>query len=352
MDQLVWSQALFAYDKGEIITFKGESYEVVEKLGRGVFGVVYKVTSLATQKSYAIKVYHKELKKYSKLYITKIIELSQALSSMATIYDYEIKDERAILLMELNRGVDLQDRLYELSMRPWFFLRVNETSVESLLEVFRNILLAIDSIHQEGFVHKDIKANNMIIDQRSFNVKIIDPVDTLRPEGSLSDLNSHLVNFESARIGTKQITHRGIDYAQFTVLLYQFINFESFFSLDVLKEWVVYLTDQNKMNSVENKNKNLDLIYLDMNNMLKKLKDDVLKKANKKLSENYVRQLEALFLFMESTLEIDHLDKMAKLEANAKEISQKFEDGKLKSFFSLMGSKSRYRCEMLFKGAI
>ena len=65
------------------------------------------------------------------------------------------------------------EKFGDLSLRD-FILEDNVYSIHEIKHIIRQLLHAIDIVHQNGLVHRDIKPGNVIIEKRNSNVRLID----------------------------------------------------------------------------------------------------------------------------------------------------------------------------------
>jgi Nif-specific regulatory protein len=140
-----------------------EKYEIIEKIGEGELGEVFKVKNLVNGEIRAIKVSHP--KKESSLRLTREFQILRQLQhpNIVRVLDYgTIKDGRTYIAMEWVEGVPIN-----------VYFKGYSTE---LLEVIVSILDALDYIHSKKLVHGDLKPENLLIYKKNnkINVKILD----------------------------------------------------------------------------------------------------------------------------------------------------------------------------------
>lgn len=142
-------------------------YEVMETLGRGTYGKVKKAMERATLRTVAIKSIRKEriTDDLDRIHIQREIEITSSLRHVNIIRFHEVFESRdkIVIVMEYASRGELYDYIQERS-------RLSETDARS---IFRQITSAVHYLHKNSVVHRDLKLENILLDQ-DLNVKLAD----------------------------------------------------------------------------------------------------------------------------------------------------------------------------------
>src|SRR6185369_10473973 len=174
--QNVWSQATEAPSRGPSAGFvpptaaelaqRFPQLEILELLGKGGMGAVYKARQRGLDRLVAVKVLPPEIG-HDPAFAERFTREARALARLShnhivSVFDFGQSDGLFYIVMEYVDGVNLRQTIQTGKLTP-----------AEALAIVPQICEALQFAHDEGIVHRDIKPENILIDKRG-RVKIAD----------------------------------------------------------------------------------------------------------------------------------------------------------------------------------
>jgi len=153
-----------------------EYYTLGKTLGLGGFSVVKQATDKITGREVAVKIININQKSKMKdddepeedpgVMIQQEIEIMKMLKhpNIVEFYEFFQTTDQVFVVMELVTGGELLDIV---SAKGSF-------APSEAAEIIREVLLAVDYMHKNGIVHRDLKLENLLVDEKNKTVKITD----------------------------------------------------------------------------------------------------------------------------------------------------------------------------------
>ncbi len=182
----------------------GNCYQIVEKIGEGGMGEVFRGVDINLDRDVAIKVMRTELARRPEIlqrFRKEAVVLAKLNhSNIATLYNFIHDGNNYYMVMEFAPGETLDVLIADcVGGLPWRYA----------LELFMDALRAIDHAHKQGIIHRDIKPANMMVSERD-TLKVLD-FGIARVLGESGFTKAGIVVGTTKYMSPEQILGRSID---------------------------------------------------------------------------------------------------------------------------------------------
>jgi eukaryotic-like serine/threonine-protein kinase len=144
---------------GEVV---GQRYELIEVIGRGGQGTVYRASDRWMQRPVAVKVLGAKAVREPHA-VERLMREQQAMSTLKGTSAVELFDvfrgdaDELCLVMELLKGMDLDDYLFTIELNG------GRIPLDRVGQIFEPIVRTLETAHAEGILHRDLKPANIFL---------------------------------------------------------------------------------------------------------------------------------------------------------------------------------------------
>lgn len=170
-----------------------EQYQILELIGKGGFGEVYRAHDLLLDREVAVKVLPPEFSE-DPVRRERLIAEARAASQLnhpniCTIHQLIVVKDRILIVMELVRGKTLRQ-----------IRRQHPLPQEQVVRIARQLASGLNAAHRAGIIHRDIKSANIILNSQG-ETKILD-FGLAKHHGSSEGVQTSAATMTSTQEGT------------------------------------------------------------------------------------------------------------------------------------------------------
>jgi serine/threonine protein kinase len=197
----------------------GKKYRLLEQIGEGCFGSVYKAENIITRELVAIKVEKKSsnmglLKNETKIY--QYLNSFKNNVGIPRLYWFGVDENNNYMVMELLEKI----------------IKINS-------DVLKQMLNVVEYIHSKGLIHRDLKPDNFLYNEKNNNVYLIDYGFCTSYKNKSNKKKNQMIgtpNYVSIRVLEGEEGSRRDDLESFLYIMYFFwkkeINIEDKYLLN------------------------------------------------------------------------------------------------------------------------
>lgn len=208
-------------------------YKILEKLGEGGMGVVYKAEDIRLERVVALKVLSEKVKESAKA-AERLVREAKAVArldhpNICPVYEIDEHEGQTFVAMAYVQGISLREKLL---VGP---LRVNQA-----LEIVIQVAEGLKEAHSKGIVHRDIKSANIMLTTQG-RVRIMD-FGLAKLAGAMEITKPNSIIGTLAYMSPEQATGKPVDHRtdiwSLGVVFYQMLTAERPFKGNTASEMI------------------------------------------------------------------------------------------------------------------
>ena len=187
------------WEREQVVEHMGAQFQVVRELGRGGMGVVFLARDIALHRLVAIKVLRYEFTASDehRERFRREARMTARLShpNIVPVHSFGEVDDLVYIVMKYVHGESLATRLR----------REGALGADETRRILRDLAMALDSAHRDGVIHRDLKAENILLERDSgramltdFGVALLRSLDPVRADASRAFGTPHYMSPEQA----------------------------------------------------------------------------------------------------------------------------------------------------------
>ena len=286
------------------------SYKFISNISSGSFGKVIKAIKLSTNEEVAIKIIKKNTYNSSLKEEIKILKNCEHKNILKFI-DYIETNSKFFIIMELLKGGTLKN----------FILNNKNLSEEKISIIIKQILSAVNYLHNKNICHRDIKPENIMFKDNSYSeLKLIDFGLSIKNFYDLGEKDyCGTFRYMAPEILENKIYNKKIDLFSVGIILYELIS----------NGVHPFINENNNVFDSENNNKK----KINIKKYVNDIKNFNVNKINGKISKNFED-------FLHRLLEYEPFYRLNAHEALIHPfITRKNEDFKYNNYFEILKKK-------------
>lgn len=195
----LWALVSAEWERAQVVEHLGAQFQIVRELGRGGMGVVFLARDIALHRLVAIKVLRYEFtgSEEHRERFRREARMTARLShpNIVPVHSFGEVGDLVYIVMKYVHGESLAERMR----------RDGGVPAAEAQRILRDLALALDSAHRDGVVHRDLKAENILIERGSgramltdFGVALLRSLDPVRADSSRAFGTPHYMSPEQA----------------------------------------------------------------------------------------------------------------------------------------------------------